>query len=182
MEKIKILGFGASLRKGGYSTMILESAKELLPTNATLEIFSLEGIPAFNQDLEGPDTFPERVREFKKRIKEADALLVITPEYNHSVPGYLKNAIDWATRPSDNPFAGKPGAIISSSDGRFGGVRAYAHMLQILMDLDIMLLPKPEVCIANAPEKIKEGRVADERTMDQMRRMLQGLTDLAAKL
>jgi chromate reductase len=102
-QKIGILGFGGSLRKGSYSLALLRAAVELAPEDASLEIFELGGIPPFNQDLETSP--PDTVKEFKRKIRAADAILITTPEYNYSVPGVLKNAIDWASRPyGDNSF------------------------------------------------------------------------------
>ena len=116
MEQIKILGFAGSLRKGSYNKAILNAAAELVGENVQLEIFNLEGIPLFNEDLE--EQMPEKVLEFKSKIRAADAILIATPEYNYSVPGVLKNAIDWASRPyGDNAFEDKPLAIMGASVG-----------------------------------------------------------------
>jgi chromate reductase, NAD(P)H dehydrogenase (quinone) len=105
-KKLKILGFAGSLRKGSFNRALLRATEELLPANLTLEVFDIEGIPLFNQDIERD--IPPKVKEFKSKILEADALLISTPEYNYSVPGVLKNSIDWASRPyGDNPFDGK---------------------------------------------------------------------------
>jgi len=102
---IFILGFAGSLRKGSYNKALLRAAMELMPKDAKLEIFDLEGIPPFNQDLE--TQMPEKVKEFKAKIRAADAILIATPEYNFSMSGVLKNAIDWASRPyPDNSFEG----------------------------------------------------------------------------
>ncbi len=121
--KLKILGFAGSLRVGSYNKALLRAAIELLPDNTTLEIFDLDGVPPFNQDLE--NDMPTKVKEFKSKIREADAILIATPEYNYSVPGVLKNAIDFASRPyGDNPFNDKPVAIMSASIGMLGGARA----------------------------------------------------------
>lgn len=107
MEKLRILGFAGSLRVGSYNRALLRAAADLLPDDTTLEIFDLSGIPPFNQDLEM--NMPAKVKEFKSKIREADAILIATPEYNYSVPGVLKNAIDSASRPyGDNPFNDKP--------------------------------------------------------------------------
>ena len=122
-SKLKILGFAGSLRVGSYNKALLRAVVDLLPKGVTLEIFDLIGIPAFNQDIEMD--MPSKVKEFKLKIREADAILIATPEYNYSVPGVLKNAIDWASRPyGDNPFEGKPVAIMSASIGMLGGARA----------------------------------------------------------
>ncbi len=125
----KILGFAGSLRKGSYNRALLRAAAELLPEDATLETFDLEGIPRFNQDLESDP--PARVKDFKAKIRAADAVLIATPEYNYSVPGVLKNAIDWASRPSgDSAWPGKPLAVMSASTGMLGGSRAQYHLRQ----------------------------------------------------
>ncbi len=106
-SELKILGFAGSLRVGSYNKALLRATIDLLPEDVTLEIFEIDGIPLFNQDIE--KDMPTKVREFKSKIREADAILIATPEYNYSVPGVLKNAIDWASRPyGDNAFEGKP--------------------------------------------------------------------------
>jgi chromate reductase, NAD(P)H dehydrogenase (quinone) len=102
-NKLNVLGFAGSLRSGSYNKALLHAAAELMPEDVTLEIFDIAGIPAFNQDIEGD--MPSLVKDFKSKIMKADAILISTPEYNYSVPGVLKNAIDWASRPyGDNPF------------------------------------------------------------------------------
>jgi len=108
--KLKILGFAGSLRAGSYNKALLRAATELLPDSTALDIFDLDGIPPFNQDLEMD--MPTKVKQFKSKIREADAILIATPEYNYSILGVLKNAIDFASRPyGDNPFNDKPVAI-----------------------------------------------------------------------
>jgi chromate reductase len=106
-NKLKVLGFAGRLRQGSYNKALLRAATDLVPEDMNLEIFDLEGIPPFNQDTEG--NMPVKVKEFKTKIREADGILIATPAYNYSVPGVLKNAIDWASRPyGENPFDGKP--------------------------------------------------------------------------
>ena len=132
--KLKILGFAGSLRAGSYNRALLRAATELLPDDATLEIFDINGIPPFNQDLEMD--MPAKVKEFKSKIRGADAILIATPEYNYSIPGVLKNAIDFASRPyGDNPFNDKPVAIMSASIGMLGGARAQYHLRQTFIFL-----------------------------------------------
>ena len=122
-DVVKILGFAGSLRKG-YNRSLLRAAQELVPRDATLEVFDLGGIPIFNQDLE--DQPAETVKEFKAKIRAADAILIVTPEYNYSIPGVLKNAIDCASRPyGDNAFEHKPVAIMGASIGMAGTARAH---------------------------------------------------------
>ena len=124
MKKIiNILGFAGSLRKGSYNRSLLGAALELVPEGVNIEVFDLDGIPPFNQDLESQP--PERIKEFKARIRMADAILIATPEYNYSIPGVLKNAIDCASRPyGDNAFEGKPVAVMGASIGMLGTARA----------------------------------------------------------
>jgi chromate reductase len=181
-RKISILGFAGSLRKGSYNRALLREALGLMPDDANLEIFELEGIPPFNQDLEG--SMPEKVKEFKGKIRAADALLVATPEYNYSVPGVLKNAIDWASRPpGDNSFDGKPIAIMSASTGMLGGARAQYHLRQSFVTLNMHPINKPEVLITFASEKFdNEGRLVDEKAKELVRKLLEALVAWARKL
>jgi chromate reductase len=181
-QTISILGFSGSLRKGSYNSALLHSALQLVPEDATLEIFPLDGIPPFNQDLENSP--PEKVREFKQKIKAADTLLIATPEYNYSVPGVLKNAIDWASRPyGDNAFDGKPVAIMSASTGMLGGARAQYHLRQSLVTLNTYTLNKPEVFITFAPQKFDEnGNLTDEMTKEIVRKLLNALISWTKKL
>lgn len=181
-DKTKILGFAGSLRKGSYNKAVLRAAKELVPEGAELEIFDLEGIPPFNQDLES--SMPEKVREFKSRIEAADALLIVTPEYNSSIPGVLKNAIDWASRPyPNNSFNDKPAAIMSASPGMLGGVKAQYHLRQAFVFLNVHAMNRPEVVIANANNKIDaNGRLTDEDAREHIKNLLGALVQWTARL
>jgi chromate reductase len=174
---INILGFAGSLRKGSYNRSLLRACLELLPPDASLEIFDLEGIPLFNQDFEA--TPPPRVSEFKQKIKAADAILIITPEHNYSVPGVLKNAIDWASRPSgNNSFQGKNAAIMSASTGMLGGARAQYHLRQSFVFLDMLAVNKPEVFVTFAAEKFNaEGGLIDEKARELVKVLLKNLVD-----
>ncbi len=151
--KLKILGFAGSLRIASYNKSLLRAAANLMPEDTNLEIFDIDGIPAFNQDTE--NNMPEKVKDFKSKIREADAILVATPEYNYSVPGVLKNAIDCATRPyGDNPFNEKPVAIMSASVGMLGGARAQYHLRQIFVYLNMYTINGPEVIVTFAQNKL----------------------------
>jgi chromate reductase, NAD(P)H dehydrogenase (quinone) len=178
---VNILGFAGSLRKGSYNRSLLRAASELLPENATLEIFDLEGIPPFNQDLE--KTPPPKVSEFKAKIRAADAILIVTPEYNYSVPGVLKNAIDWGSRPpGDSAWPKKPLALMSASTGMLGGSRAQYHLRQTLLFLDVIPVTKPEVFVTFAAQKFDEnGKLTDENTRGIVKQLLQALVDLAIR-
>jgi chromate reductase len=181
-EPVKILGFVGSLRKGSYNKALMRAALELLPEDATLEVFDLEGIPPFNQDLESQP--PQAVKEFKTKIRKADALLIASPEYNYSIPGVLKNAIDWASRPyGDNAFEGKPVAIMSASVGRLGGARAQYHLRQSFICLNMYPLNRPEVMMPLAQEHVDaNGNLADETTRQLIRQLLEALVQWTIKL
>ena len=182
MDKIRILGFAGSLRKGSYNKALLRAAAEMAPDDAELETFDLAGIPPFNQDLEV--TMPERVKEFKSRIRAADAILIATPEHNYSIPGVLKNAIDWASRPyGDNSFEGKPAAIMSASTGMLGGARAQYHLRQVFVFLNMYPVNKPEVFITFAPQKFDDkGKLIDEKAKEFVRELLVNLVTWARRL
>jgi len=174
-QKISILGFAGSLRKGSYNKSLLRAAQEIVPADVKLEIFDLEGIPPFNQDLENQP--PEKVKEFKAKIRAADAILIATPEYNYSIPGVLKNAIDNASRPyGDNPFDGKPVAIMGASIGMLGTARAQYHIRQSLVFLNMYPLNHPEVLVPFAQEKIDQnGKLTDQKTSEKIKELLEAL-------
>jgi chromate reductase len=153
-----------------------------MPETAKLEIFDLEGIPPFTQDLE--NNMPVKVKDFKAKIRAVDALLIVTPEHNYSVPGVLKNAIDWASRPADdNSFEDKPAAIMSASTGMFGGVRAQLHLRQVLLAVGVYVLNRPEVMVPFAGEKIDEnGNLTDEKTRKRIRQLLEKLVEWTKRL
>ncbi|ALI35407.1 FMN-dependent NADPH-azoreductase [Candidatus Nitrosocosmicus oleophilus] len=176
-DKIKILGFAGSLRKESFNRALLRNADKFVPDNARLEIFELDGIPPFNQDTE--KEMPQKVREFKSKIKDADAILISTPEYNYSVPGVLKNAIDFASRPyGDNPFDGKPVAIMSASIGMLGGARAQYHLRQIFVFLNMYPINRPEVMVNFATDKFdSEGSLLDETSRELIGELIQNLVD-----
>jgi len=180
--KISILGFAGSLRKGSYNKSLLRAAQEMVPEDATLEVFDLEGIPPFNQDLENRP--PEKVKEFKAKIKAADAILIATPEYNYSIPGVLKNAIDNASRPyGDNAFNGKPAAIMGASIGILGTARAQYHLRQSMVFLNMYPLNQPEVMVPLAQEKMDQnGRLTDQKTREKVKELLEALVSWTKKL
>lgn len=183
MDKaVNILGFAGSLRQGSYNKALLRAAAELLPEDAKLEIFDLEGVPPFNQDLESSP--PETVKELKRKIRSADAILIVTPEYNYSIPGVLKNAIDWASRPyGDNAFQGKPAALMSASIGMLGGARAQYHLRQSCVFLDMYPLTMPEVFVTFAPQKFDaEGRLTDQKTGEFVAGLLKALVAWTRRL
>jgi len=181
-KKVHILGFAGSLRKQSYNVALLSAATEMVPDTATLEIFDLEGIPPFNQDLELQPG--EKVKEFKTKIRAADAILIATPEYNYSIPGVLKNAIDWASRPyGDNAFDGKPVAMMGASIGMLGTARAQYDLRRSFIFLNMLPLNQPEVMVPSVQNKVdSNGRVTDEKTRKKIRELVESLVAWTMRL
>jgi chromate reductase len=179
---IRILGIAGSLRRESYNRSTLRAATKLAPEGATLDVFELDGIPGFNQDEE--QNPPAKVVDFKRRIREADAILIVTPEYNYSIPGVLKNAIDWASRPyGDSAWNGKPAAIMGASIGTIGTARAQCHLRQMFVFLNMHAINQPEVMIGNAAERLDSGGdLTDEATKEFLRKLLQNLVDWTRRL
>jgi chromate reductase len=182
MDEVHILGLCGSLRRGSYNRAILRAAQEELPRDASLEIFGLEGIPSYNQDLD--DNMPGKVREFKLKVRAADAILIASPEYNYSISGVLKNAIDWASRPhGDNSWDGKPVAVMSASIGMLGGSRMQYHLRQVFVYINMFPVNKPEVIVPFAQDKIDQnGRVTDDKTRRKIRELLESLISWTRRL
>lgn len=178
MANINILGIVGSLRKSSYNRFALNAAQELLPEGAALELADLHGIPVYNQDDEMEP--PAVVREFKQKVLAADAILFATPEYNYSLPGGLKNAIDWASRPfGQNAWQGKAAAIMGASIGNFGTARAQYDLRKILVTLNMPCVIQPEIMISNAAERFDpNGHLTDERTRHLIRTLLSALVQL----
>ena len=176
-RSVKILGIAGSLRRQSYNRAALQAATQLVPDGVSLDVFELDGIPGFNQDEENKP--PPKVVELKRLIRQADALLFVTPEYNYSIPGVLKNAIDWASRPyGDNAWSGKPAAIMGASLGTIGTARAQYHLRQVFVFLNVFPVNQPEVMIGNAPDRFdKQGNLTDETTKDFIRRLLKSLVE-----
>ncbi len=177
-----ILGILGSLRRESYNRSAMRAAAQLVPAGARIEVFDLDGIPGFNEDDERHP--PAEVVELKRRVRAADALLFATPEYNYSIPGVLKNAIDWASRPyGDSAWGGKPAAIMGATVGSIGTARAQYHLRQVFVFLNVYAVNRPEVMIANAAAKFDAaGTLTDEATRDHIRELLQGLVDWTERL
>jgi chromate reductase, NAD(P)H dehydrogenase (quinone) len=171
----KILGLAGSLRKQSFNRSLLRAAANLVPQGAQLDTFELEDIPLFNQDHEREP--PHAVRAFKAAVRAADAILIVTPEYNYSVPGVLKNAIDWASRPyGDNAWDGKPVGVVGASVGMLGTARAQYHLRQIFVFLNMFPVNQPEVMIAYAEDKFdNDGILKDQPTIQKIRQLLESL-------
>jgi len=182
MDQVRILGIAGSLRKGSYNRAALRAATSLKPEDAILDIFELDGIPGFNQDEERDP--PEKVVELKARVRAADAILFVTAEYNYSIPGVLKNAIDWASRPyGDCAWDGKPAAIMGTSVGMFGTARAQYHLRQCCVYLNMHLLNQPEVMIAHAADRFDAaGNLIDDKAKGLITQLLGSLVIWARQL
>jgi len=179
---IRILGLAGSLRKASYNRAALRAAQQLVPTGAKLDIIELDGIPPFNQDDEASP--PTTVARLKASIKDSDAVLFVTPEYNYSVPGVLKNAIDWAARPyGQNAWQHKPAAIMGASIGSVGTARAQYHLRQMMVFLDMPVVTQPEVMIASAAKRFNDqGELTDETARKLIVQLLEALIDLTQRM
>lgn len=179
---MRVLGIAGSLRQGSYNRAALRAAVELAPDGMELEVFDLAPIPLYNDDVR-QSGYPAPVAELRARIASADALLVATPEYNYSIPGVLKNAIDWASRPPDQPLNDKPLAIMGASPGALGTSRAQYHLRQVCVFTNMHALNKPEVMIGQCQQKFdQQGRLQDGETKDRIRALLLALMEWAERL
>src|SRR4029078_502330 len=181
-QTIRILGIAGSLRRESYNRAALRAATQLVPQQANLEVFELDGIPGFNQDEEKNP--PAKVVELKRRVRDAHAILIVTPEYNYSVPGVLKNAIDWASRPyGDSAWSGKPVAIMGASIGTIGTARAQYHLRQTFVFLNMYAVSQPEVMGANAHKRFdEEGKLTDDKTKELVGQLLSELVNWTKRL
>ena len=177
-----ILGIAGSLRHQSFNRALLRAAQELAPEGSRIDTFELDGIPSFNQDEE--QNPPAKVVELKQRIRSADAILLVTPEYNYSVPGVLKNAIDCASRPyGDSAWNGKPVAVMGASVGTFGTGRAQYHLRQMFVFLNMYAVNQPEVMVANAHKHFDEqGKLTDETAKKLIRQLLEELMNWTRRL
>jgi chromate reductase len=183
MEPIRILALCGSLRKESFNRKTLNAASALAPSGMTIEAYGRLGdIPLYNEDVRERG-FPPVVQELRESVKRADAILFVTPEYNYSVPGVLKNAIDWVSRPPEPPFAGKPCAMMGASISMFGSARAQYHLRQMMVFLDMHPINRPEVMIALAQDKFdKDGKLTDAKAKELIGQLLSNLADWARKL
>jgi chromate reductase, NAD(P)H dehydrogenase (quinone) len=181
---VEILGIAGSLRKGSLNRAALRAAQQLVPAQAVIEVFDIADLPLYNDDLWTDGTPPARVLELKRAVRAADAILLVTPEYNYSFSGVLKNALDWASRPyGDNAWRGKPVAIMGASGSALGTGRAQYHLRQCFVFLEMYALNQPEVLINHANQKFDaQGNLTDEPTRERIRQMLAALVDLTHKV
>ena len=180
---MKVLAILGSLRKASYNRMALNAAIELAPPDVQVEIAEIGDLPLYNQDVEDAGA-PPQVRRLKDQVLAADALLFVSPEYNYSMPGVLKNAIDWVSRPpKENPFNAKPCAIMSASTGMLGGARAQYHFRQTAVFVNLLVMNKPEIVIAKAADKFDaSGKLTDETTRKMLTTFMKSLTEWTERL
>jgi chromate reductase, NAD(P)H dehydrogenase (quinone) len=170
MEQLDVRVMIGSLRAESYNRKLYVISRDLAPETMKLTEIPIWELPLFNQEIQEQPT--PVVERFWGAVREADAILFISPEYNYSIPGVLKNAIDWASRPSKSaPIVGKPAAVLGASDGRSGTMRMQLHMRSILPCLNVAVMPRPEVFITSVVDVIdKEGKLQDERVRGQLSR------------
>ena len=179
---VSILGIAGSLRAQSWNKKLLAAATQLVPPGATITTFDLKDIPLYNEDVR-EQGYPDSVAALRTAIEQADAVLFVTPEYNYSIPGVLKNAIDWASRPPSPPVGKKPVATLGASPGMHGTVRCQSHLKEVCVGLGMYVVPKPEVYVAKANEKFDaEGRLTDEATKKFVAELLVNLTSFTRTL
>ena len=181
-EKLHFLAICGSLRQGSYNRMALRAAIALAPPEISIESFDIAPLPPFDEDVRAKG-FPAEVARLRQHIAAADAVLFVTPEYNYSLPGVLKNAIDWASRPPGQPFDGKPMAVMGASPGQSGAGRAQHHLRQVMIYLNGHFLNKPEVMIREAASRFDAaGELTDEATRALIRELLANLAAWTRRL
>ncbi len=180
---LTIFGISGSLREKSYNSAALWAARDLAPKGITFDIFDRLGeIPPFNEDTEGDPA--DAVVDLKRRIERADAVVIATPEYNYSVPGVLKNAIDWASRPyGKNSWADKPVAVMGASVGMLGSARAQYHLRQMFVFLDMHPVNQPEVMIPMAADRFNDdGELTDDAAQRFISELMENLADWTKRL
>ena len=179
---MKVLGISGSLRKGSYNSMALRAAQKLAPAGIEIEIADISAIPLYNDDVRTAGE-PQAVADLKAKVRAADAVLLVSPEYNFSVPGVLKNTLDWMSRPPEPPFEEKCVAIMGASGGPLGTARGQYHLRQILVFMNTFTVNKPEVFIGSAQTKFNaEGGLTDETTAKFITDLLVSLQKLKTRV
>ena len=181
MADVKILGICGSLRKGSLNMAALRTCNEMMPQGMTMQIANIADIPMFNQDVFDAG-MPAAVKRLRDEIAAADGVLFASPEYNFSLSGALKNAIDWASRPPNQSFQDKPVAMFSCTQGPLGGPRNQYDLRRVLTQLWAYPLPRPEVFIGNAQSKFADGKLTDETTRKFLADLLVGFKDWIARM
>lgn len=180
-----LVGISGSLRKGSFNTSLLRAAAGLMPAGSTLAVETLHGIPLYDADLEAAEGIPPAAARLKDAVAAADGLLIATPEYNNSIPGVAKNAVDWLSRPgADIPrvFRGRPVAILGASPGGFGTILAQDAWLAVLRTLGTRPWFGAKLYVSRAPSLFDaQGNLADEPTRESLRKFLAGFVEFVGK-
>ena len=173
-ETLRVIGIAGSLRKASYNRAMLRAAVELAPERMKIEIHDLDGVPLFNEDVEA-EGVPQAVADLRQAISGADGLLIACPEYNHGVPGVLKNAFDWLSRPPRRSvLQGKPTALMGASPGTTGTARGQSQLRQSFVFTDTPAMLQPEVLVGKAHERFDaEGKLTDDKVRDYLRMFLE---------
>ncbi len=179
-DTLKIVTLLGSLRKGSFNAMVARTLPKIAPAGMSIEALpTIADIPLYDADIQQEEGFPQPVEAIAEQIRRADGVVIVTPEYNYSVPGSLKNAIDWLSRLPEQPLAGKPVLIQTSSMGAIGGARCQYHLRQILVFLDAMVMNKPEFMGGVIQNKVdtQTGKVVDQSTLDHLTGQLTAFGD-----
>lgn len=180
---MRVLAFCGSLRQGSFNRKLLHAAQQQAPAGMQIDIADISDVPLYNGDIQESAGFPAVVTDLGSRVAAADAIIFATPEYNYSVPGVLKNTIDWLSRLPDLPFSDKPCAIMGASMGQFGTAHSQHHLRQILVFLDVHPLNKPGVMVGRAHEKFDEtGELTDSFTQSLLTEQMAALQRWTRKL
>jgi len=179
---LRILAIAGSLRRASQNKGLVRAAIEAAPPGVIVEAAEIADIPVYNADLDEENP-PAPVRALKERVRAADALLFATPEYNYSIPGVLKNAIDWLSRGQERVLRQKPVAIMGATTGGFGTVRAQLALRQVFVYTESLALPKPEVLVSFGREKFDaDGNLTDPKTREDVRELVKALADWTRRL
>jgi chromate reductase len=179
---VKVLALSGSFRKGSFNTFLLHAAKEVAPPDMSIEIYDYTDIPLYNDDIR-VQGYPAPVQKFRAAIAASDAILFASPEYNYTVSGVLKNAIDWASRAPNMPFDGKTGAVIGASQGVIGTARSQRDLRWIMSGLNVYMVNLPHIYVGNAAQKFDAaGKLTDQAARDFIKQLLDNLRDLTLRL
>ncbi|MEZ5788987.1 MAG: NADPH-dependent FMN reductase [Xanthobacteraceae bacterium] len=182
---LDVISICGSLRKGSYNAMVARALPDLAPAGMTIRPApSFADFPIYNADIQNEQGFPGAVTAFADAIRAADGVVIVTPEYNFSVPGGLKNALDWVSRLPNQPFAEKPVAVQSASPGPVGGARMLYDLRKILVFLEAFTLNKPEIFVNNVASRVNEktGELTDDTTRDFIRQQLAAFAKLITRV
>lgn len=179
---MKVLGISGSLRKGSFNTMALRAAQKLAPAGIEIAIADISTIPLYNDDVRAAGE-PAAVTALKAQVRAADAVLIVTPEYNFSIPGVLKNTLDWLSRPPEPPFDGKVVGIMGASPGQVGTARVQYHLRQVMVFMNAFVVNKPEVFINHCVGKFNDqGELSDEATAKVIGELLSAMQKLRVRV